>query len=240
MLLEDLNFEKHVEVLSSLELGNYLNYDRQGILYDHQKLIQRQLNRDFILFENLTICCPENATHPYPFSRIDFIVRSLREINFGEHPSLLDVNSGTGAILLAMANYLGNGKYLGIENNPLAFKACNFNRDYNNISAKFIMGHLLAHLTDFDFKHIIFHPPFITETLEDDLEGYGFIEESHKLIAEFIEQVHYRFKPRTNIYFCISNLSDLSPLYDYRKKLTKIKTESFQSGMIRSLVKMVL
>lgn len=147
------------------------------------KMIERRLKREPVAhiigkkaFWNLELNCDSRALVPRPETEVivDFILKYDKENNKAR---ILDLGTGTGAILLALLAERSNWSGLGIDiSNDALFLAIE-NANIHSLSnrAEFKIGNWCENINE-EFDYIVSNPPYIPtkdlEKLEIDVRNY--------------------------------------------------------------------
>jgi release factor glutamine methyltransferase len=124
-------------------------------------------------FRRLTLKCDRRALIPRPETE-ELVTRVLRFLKGRENPFVVDVGTGTGAIILSLASeFKGEGVFLGTDVSPEALALARENADRCALAGR-VKFAVADGLDDFDepetFDVIVSNPPYIESAVCDTLD----------------------------------------------------------------------
>lgn len=130
-------------------------------------------------FRRLTLRCDPRALIPRPETE-ELVTHVLNFLKGRTNPYVIDVGTGTGAIILSIADeFKGPGTFWGTDISPKAIALANYNADLTHLAGRVHFG-IMDGLDDFDEPGvadvIVSNPPYIPhkdcETLDSRIRCY--------------------------------------------------------------------
>jgi len=182
----------HALGLSRLEL--YLEHDRpltEAELETCRALVGRRGRREplaYVLgewdFRRLTLRCDRRALVPRPETEV-LVERALALLEGLEHPDVLDVGTGSGAVALALVHERPGVRATGLDVSPDALALARENAEATRLQVELIEGDFRAGLPSGPWDLVVSNPPYVKpdeiETLEPEVREW---EPRVALVAE--------------------------------------------------------
>jgi len=182
----------HALGLSRLEL--YLEHDRpltEAELETCRALVGRRGRREplaYVLgewdFRRLTLRCDRRALVPRPETEV-LVERALALLEGLEHPDVLDVGTGSGAVALALVHERPGVRATGLDVSPDALALARENAEATRLQVELIEGDFRAGLPSGPWDLVVSNPPYVKpdeiETLEPEVREW---EPREALVAE--------------------------------------------------------
>ena len=125
------------------------------------KLIQNEFTDDAFLGGRLRLLQPKQGFR----AGIDSVLLAA-SITACSGDTVLDVGTGTGAVLFCLMNRIPSLRAIGIELQEECYSLALKNSEKNNLKAKILLGDFQSlenDLKDYNFDHIFFNPPYYSE-----------------------------------------------------------------------------
>ncbi len=119
-------------------------------------------------FRTLTLRCDPRALIPRPETE-ELVTRVLKFLEGRSNPFVIDVGTGTGAIILSIAaEFKGPGTFWGTDISPKAIELANFNADFTRLAGR-VHFSVMDGLDGFDEPGladvIVSNPPYIAHDM---------------------------------------------------------------------------
>ena len=161
-----INLEKEIEKKDEINFKDLIS--RACINEPIQYIIGKQefMGLEFIVNENVLI--PRADTETLVLETIDIVKKSFTN----EKIDILDMCTGSGAIIISLAKYLKNKNinYYGADISKEAIKVAIENSKKNEVRIKFINSNLFEIIKDIKFDLIISNPPYIETNIIEKLD----------------------------------------------------------------------
>jgi release factor glutamine methyltransferase len=229
----------HESVLIRLGIRHWAEFDRELVARMHDAQIQRQTQDAHYSLDGVEIFCPGGVYHPSLFSSSTFLVRHLTDLPLGSPPTMLEIGVGSGAVLLSMARLYGPGRYVGVDIAPLAVEAARRNAAANGIDVEILESDLFAAVQGERFDAIIFNAPLYDREPRNAIEENMLCDPGGRILERFVRDVPNYLKPGGAAYVTASNIGLVAPLDNPTVSISLRGAELFDTGVIRTVVKIV-
>ena len=204
--------------------------DEPTLLDRHKAHVQQQEVEANYLIGGLAIQCPPGVYHPEVGSSSLFLLSHLLRRSYPVEPDILEVGVGCGAVLLPLARQIGAGRFCGTDISTLAISTFQENARRNSIVADASVSELFANVSNQLFDAIIFNPPLFDRVPDADAEDALFCDPGGRLLRRFLSRAAAHVKPSGQIYIVLSNIGNVSPLYESGLPYTWIAVEGSFNG----------
>lgn len=145
-----------------------------------------------------------------PRADTEILVEQCKYIlNEIEHPKVLDIGTGSGAISISLAKEIPTGDFFGVDISGDALEVAKTNKKLNGVeNLTFINSDVFSNIKEKEFDMIISNPPYIpvseyenlmpevkkhepANALTDNGDGYYFYEKITKESKEFLKKGGY-------------------------------------------------
>ncbi len=229
----------HESVLIRLGIRHWAEFDRELVARMHDAQIERQTRDAHYSLDGIEIFCPGGVYHPSLFSSSTFLVRHLTDMPVGTPPSMLEIGVGSGAVLLAMARQYGPGRYVGVDISPLAVATARQNAAANGIDVDIRESDLFAAVQGEKFDAIFFNAPLYDREPRNAIEENMLCDPGGRILQRFVRDVSAYLKPGGAAYVTASNIGLVAPLDNSAVSISLRGAELFDTGVIRTVVKIV-
>ena len=228
----------HNDVLEAMGLGLFRDYDDNKLFENHHKLLALHAGAHHYDFMGLKLIAPEGVYTPFAEnSSTHFMAHVLQTQDMGEPASILEIGTGSGGVILSLANHFGpSGRYMGTDICDKAVKAATFNAKTNNLNVDMVQSDLFNDLDDISYKAILFNIPLINRAPENDIEKYMLCDPDGEIMQNFFAQLLQRGIKDQSVFLNISNIGCLAPLKPFTKQIFIRKIERFTNGMVRMII----
>lgn len=229
----------HEAVLIRLGIRHWAEFDRDLVARMHEAQIALQTRAAHYSLDGVEIDCPGGVYHPSLASSSTFLVRHLAGMELGPAPSMLEIGVGSGAVLLALARLYGPGRYVGVDISPLCVATARRNAANNGIDADIRASDLFAAVRGERFDAIFFNAPLYDREPRNAIEENMLCDPGGKILERFVRDVSAHLKPGGAAYVTASNIGLVAPLDDPSVAISLRGAELFDTGVIRTVVKIV-
>ena len=147
---------------------------------EYKQLIERRKNNEPIAyitgekeFFGLNFKVNEHTLIPRPDTEllVEHVLQYIEQENL-EDPKILDLGTGSGAIIISILSNIKNGKGFAVDLNPKALEKAAENAKLNNVDNKleFIESSWFNNVNESDFDIIVANPPYITNKMKESLD----------------------------------------------------------------------
>lgn len=236
----DENIRRHHEaVLIRLGVRHWADFDRDLVARLHESQISLQTQPGTYSLDGLEIECPGGVYHPSLTSSSTFLVRHLMDMSLGNPPSILEMGVGSGAVLLALARIYGPGRYVGVDISPLAVESARKNAERNGIDVDIRQSDLFEAVRGERFDAIVFNAPLYDREPRSSVEEHMLCDPGGKILERFVRDVPAHLKPGGAAYVTASNIGLVAPLDSPSVSISLRGAELFDTGVIRTVVKII-
>jgi release factor glutamine methyltransferase len=173
----------HALGLARLDL--YLEHDRpltEAELDRCRTLVERRGRREplaYVLgewgFRRLTLRCDRRALVPRPETEV-LVERALALLDGVEHPEVLDVGTGTGAVALSLVLERPGVRVTALDISPGALALARENAEATRLEVTLLDGDFRAGLPNGPYDLVVSNPPYVRpdeiETLEPEVREW--------------------------------------------------------------------
>jgi release factor glutamine methyltransferase len=125
-------------------------------------------------FYSLNFKVNEHTLIPRPDTEllVDKVLEYITEKNL-TNPKILDLGTGSGAIIISILANIENATGVAVDLNPKALEKAKENATLNNVNNRinFIESNWFSNITDTDFDIIVANPPYITTKMMANLDN---------------------------------------------------------------------
>jgi SAM-dependent methyltransferase len=222
-ILFQTSSDKHAFVLAEIGLGRFLDVDPNVIELCYKATLSRQLHSSTYLFEGVHLNCPRGLYHPDQGSSSQYLISFVLNESFQYPPSVLDMGTGTGALVLALAKSLGPGTYCGVDIDDLAVTTAGENAKANSIVARFERSDLFANIQgQVKYHTVLFNPPLVDMWDPDISESRLLCDPRGSLLERFVDELVNRLSPGGQCFMVVSNAGNLGALADERISIQRL------------------
>ncbi len=182
----------HALGLARLDL--YLEHDRQlteAELDGCRALVERRARREplaYVLgewgFRRLTLRCDARALVPRPETEL-LVERALALLDGVEHPQVLDVGTGTGAVALSLVQELPEARVTALDISSGALALARENAEASRLEVELVEGDFRDGLPNGPYDLVVSNPPYVRpdeiESLEPEVREW---EPREALVSE--------------------------------------------------------
>jgi len=229
----------HEDILNILELGQFISFERDKLFKVSDKLIARHDTAYMHGFDGLDLVAPHGVYTPFAQnSSTYFLANALKAQNPGTPPSILEIGTGSGGVILSLAKHFGpSGRYMATDICQKAIDAAILNAKNNNLNVDIVKSDLLDNLEDIDFKIITFNIPLMNKEPENEIERDMLCDPDGHLLQRFLEQLVVRGAKDQSVFLNLSNIGCLAPLKPFIKQIIRHDVNYFiDNGMVRFIV----
>lgn len=236
-------YTRHLAVLEKLGLANWSEYDLPAIDQAFVERSPRHLKTATYQAAGLSISCPSGLYHPDVNSSTVFVLRHLLDKTLFAKPaaSFLEIGTGSGAIIMALQQFLGDGEFIGVDIDPESVACAKINAVNNNMDTRFIESDLFSGTPGKKYDVIIFNYPLyggvINDSLAQELRG-KLCDYRGALLARFMEELPDYLADKGQVFLTISNTSQLAALDQADFAIEVIAFERYATGFIRILTRL--
>ena len=145
---------------------------------------------------------------------------------------VLEIGTGTGIISIYCA--MKGSRCTATDINKKALECAEKNSDLNGVKIEFHHGNLFQCI-DGKYDTIIFNPPYLpTEDNIEESEQWDGGSDGFKVIRPFLSTAHKFLKDNGEIYFILSDLTDMDSLFaEFRNyNFNKLGEDTFETERI--------
>ena len=234
---------RHRSILQKLGFGQWSEYDLPAINQAFVERSPKHLKDSTYNIEGLSIACHSGLYHPHVHSSSIFILRHLLDkALFSSQPeNILEIGTGSGAIILALQQFLNTGAYTGVDIDPTSIACAKSNAARNGVNIRFIQSDLFSSIPGERYDIIIFNFPLyagaVEEKLAPDLIG-KLRDYRGQLLERSIAELPAHLTKNGCTYLTISNTGHLAALDRPDLDINVIAFERFSNGFLRILIRL--
>ena len=224
-------------MLLRLGVRHWASFDREVVAGAHEAHLQLQLTDATYSVDGVEAHCPPGVYHATSASSSTFLLRHLNGVNFGDHPSILEVGVGSGAVLLSLAKRLGDGVFVGVDISDLAVKTARSNAVRNGLNVDIRKSDLFDAVAGERFDPIFFNAPLYDREPRSAVEEHMLCDPGGRILERFVREAPRHLKPGGAAFVTASNIGLVAPLDDPTVSIALKGAELFDTGVIRALVR---
>ena len=224
--------QDHNDVLQIMGLEMFRDFDETKVFANHHQHLSLHSSKYGFTFNGLKLIAPEDVYTPFSSnSSTHFMARVISEQDIGYPPSIIEIGTGTGGVILSLAKFFGpSGRYLATDICPKAVEAAAFNAKINQLDVPIIQSDLFENVDDISYKTILFNIPLINRTPNNDTEKYMLCDPNGEIMERFLAQLIARGIKDQSVFLHISNIGCLAPLKPFTKQIFIREMERFTHG----------
>ncbi len=235
--------DHHQSILRKLGLGQWSEYDDPAI---GRALVERSPKhlKDWTYdIGGLSIGCHSGVYHPDANSSSMFILRHLLDKSLFSDPpgNMLEIGTGSGAIILALRQFLAAGSYTGVDIDPASIACAKSNAARNGADIRFLESDLFSAIPGERYQTVIFNLPLhggtVEEGLAPELRG-KLCDFRGRLLKRFLAELPAYLTKTGQAYLTVSNTGYLAALDRPDFSLEVIAFERFITGFLRVLIRL--
>lgn len=234
---------RHHSILEKLGLAQWSAYDLATISRTFVERTSRHLVNSTYDVAGLSIACHAGLYHPDVNSSSVFILRHLADPAFfpSQPVKLLEIGTGTGAVILALQKFLNAGSFTGLDIDPASVACAQANAVRNGLHTRFLQSDLFSGVSGERFDVILFNLPMyggdIEGELDPQLEG-KLCDFRGEILQRFVDDLPHHLTQNGCAYLTISNTGHLAALDRPGLDLEVIAFERFSNGFLRILIRL--
>lgn len=181
----------------------------------------------------MTLKTPLYNLHNYPnvyepsedtFLLLDALELDIENILEKKPNFIVEIGSGNGVIITALATYIKSVKCFATDLNFEACKATNHTTKLNNVLIEICNMHLLSCFKEHMFDIVVFNPPYVV-TDSDEIVGNGIARawaggiNGREVIDDFLKQLPQMLSSKGICYMVIIKENNLEDIKSIIKKI---------------------
>ena len=161
-----LNYDNEIKKEKILEFSNLLDKLKNGVPIQYIINKQEFMGIDFYVNENVLIPQPDTEILVEEVIKYCNIIKKERK----QKIKMLDLCTGSGAIAVSLAKYIGNAEIYATDISIEALNIAKKNAENNNIVIKFILSNMFNEIREKEFDLIVSNPPYIESSTINKLD----------------------------------------------------------------------
>ncbi|MEO1610423.1 MAG: class I SAM-dependent methyltransferase [Pseudomonadota bacterium] len=206
----------------------------------HLTHLERQCVPADYNFNGLKIHCPSEVYHPDLGSSSLFFISQVFRLGIPEGSSVLEIGTGCGIVILALAQRLRHGVFHASDCSTAAVRSARQNAELNALNVTVFQSNLFDNIPGRKYDYILFNPPLLDRPTEDKVDLEMMSDPGGRTVEKFIADSSTYLSKNGRIYIIQSNYGDTSCIAQHAGKYRWRGCEMSPSGTTRAVLEIIV